>query len=114
MQYRLATLLTVAAVGPPLLAGAWVAANWLASEGNLQQLAVPALFAVGYVGLVTLAVFSKRIARTSIQLYLRTINHQPTGIRTLIPPLIWITVVLTLGAAMCAACILTFAMLRDA
>lgn len=114
MQFRLASLLTAAAVAPPLLAGAWFAARWLSSESNVQRLGVPASLAAGYLGLVILAVYSKRIARTSIELYLRIVKHRPTGIRALIPPLIWLMVALTLGAAMCVASILTFAMLRDA
>ena len=64
MRYRLRTLLIVLALGPPVLAGAWIARDWIPAD---IEAAVGMLSALGiYLGIVTLAVV----------LHLRSSSHR--------------------------------------
>jgi hypothetical protein len=61
MRFRLRTLLIWAAIGPPMLAGAWFAILWPTDDQN-KELALQAfIFAMLYLAAVTIAVYSKRI-----------------------------------------------------
>jgi hypothetical protein len=63
MRFRLRTLLIVLAIGPPLLAGAWFAALWLTDDRNKEAALHVFMLAMLYLAAVTIAVYSKRIAR---------------------------------------------------
>jgi hypothetical protein len=54
MRFRLRTLLILAALGPPVLAGMWLARTWLPAD---LELATPFLLGFGiYLSIVALAV----------------------------------------------------------
>ena len=61
MRYRLRTLLIVLAIGPPILAGGWLAFHWLAQSPDRQLTMWMLTPSIACATLAILAVIVKRL-----------------------------------------------------
>jgi hypothetical protein len=64
MRFRLRTLMIFLAIGPPVLAGVWLAHVWLI-ENKVSVTILPILLAAFLIG-ATVAVYLKRLMRAGL------------------------------------------------